>query len=832
MKNPAKCFLAFGISMIAVSAACNASARELATLPGATISVESEDFCAGNVPVIIKAKSVEFFDTEADNLLNSINAARVSLEFGCQSKGKKIGTLSFSGVVDGEQVFSGQGGVEKYPDGSQEWVIVTDPAPLEGIALVLKAMHEPGFFHLDTIHRYFAIYGDVTGIEDTYQYSLLEEQAREMMTVVDGDVTNFEDYLKQPQGRFLRFKDLDQHFKNVLTMIERFAPDHHKAYAAAYESKIASVRDEFWNNRIAALTTDKDNVESVVKNAVELSQAQDDTEFTNTLDTNLVEWISDQTGAVTENLSYASIDTLNDATIFAMSFPENIDDIPLPKSKAELNSGFSALTASIADAEAQLLALSKEEIAAAGERYFDVENIFAVSFALAEEFDAVNYPNLAQDVLLAGFNRIDEVLKNDLSSYQKEISGQKLDAELLLTLREQAGVFETLSEEFPAFAKYQDVAEAALEGRKAQTCEGLLKDADVHDWDLKKRLYVGGEQVLLSKLACDLNEFDSTITSFKWVFRPGLFKLGIADEDGEERLFSLKADKTFSGQDLRVTADLSDNPKGKGQPISADEWKAYIDKLLLPPPTGIPDQNGIRECDTLAADPHDPQKLTDGVDFEAEDLDLELFERGIDACIAAVEHDPTDIRQNYQLGRILYFAGDAETAPTYFEEAYRANYAPALFYKAEFLLANSEDPDSFIDALDLFEKSGKLGYQPGADMVKELNPEGIEFFKDIPQPSKKQLLAAIGTSSNIGTPAFFGVSMRVYLKDISIKSCVQTSATDFNCEYTETRGCSVSGATWAHNMLMSSMCDAAGAEIAFADFRKLSSGNWKLIKKY
>lgn len=140
----------------------------------------------------------------------------------------------------------------------------------------------------------------------------------------------------------------------------------------------------------------------------------------------------------------------------------------------------------------------------------------------------------------------------------------------------------------------------------------------------------------------------------------------------------------------------------------------------------------------MAADPHDANKLASGVDFESEDIDPDKFERALDACIAAVENASDDTRQQYQLGRLLWYAGDQESAEEFLNTAADSGYAPALYYKAEILLGTSDDPDAFIDALDLYEKASNAGYERGNAMVKELNPEGLDFFKEIPRRHRKR----------------------------------------------------------------------------------------------
>ena len=134
------------------------------------------------------------------------------------------------------------------------------------------------------------------------------------------------------------------------------------------------------------------------------------------------------------------------------------------------------------------------------------------------------------------------------------------------------------------------------------------------------------------------------------------------------------------------------------------------------------------------------KKLTEGVDFNSKDFNPDNFNRAIDACVAAVENAPDDPRQQFQLGRVLWYAGEEDLANEYLGLAAKDNYAAALYYMAESLLASSEDDNNaFVDALTMYEKAGKLGYKPAIAMVKELNPEGIQFYKEIPSPTRQEL---------------------------------------------------------------------------------------------
>jgi len=82
----------------------------------------------------------------------------------------------------------------------------------------------------------------------------------------------------------------------------------------------------------------------------------------------------------------------------------------------------------------------------------------------------------------------------------------------------------------------------------------------------------------------------------------------------------------------------------------------------------------ITDCDRLAANPPDPDRIVPGV--ERVDMDLP---RAISACKAAVAQHPNTARLAYQLGRCLFYAGDIEAGLASFRQAAHLGYRQAHF---------------------------------------------------------------------------------------------------------------------------------------------------------
>lgn len=82
----------------------------------------------------------------------------------------------------------------------------------------------------------------------------------------------------------------------------------------------------------------------------------------------------------------------------------------------------------------------------------------------------------------------------------------------------------------------------------------------------------------------------------------------------------------------------------------------------------------VTDCDILAANPPDPDRVVRGV--ERDQIDLP---RAITACRAAVAEKPNVARFSYQLARCLFYAGETDAALTAFKQAADLGYRQAHF---------------------------------------------------------------------------------------------------------------------------------------------------------
>jgi TPR repeat protein len=96
----------------------------------------------------------------------------------------------------------------------------------------------------------------------------------------------------------------------------------------------------------------------------------------------------------------------------------------------------------------------------------------------------------------------------------------------------------------------------------------------------------------------------------------------------------------------------------------------------------------VTDCDRLAANPLDPDRIVPGVPREHIDLP-----RATAACRAAVAADPNTGRLSYQLGRCLFYAGQTADALVSFRQAADLGYRQAHFILGLIMMRRSQGVD-------------------------------------------------------------------------------------------------------------------------------------------
>lgn len=164
-------------------------------------------------------------------------------------------------------------------------------------------------------------------------------------------------------------------------------------------------------------------------------------------------------------------------------------------------------------------------------------------------------------------------------------------------------------------------------------------------------------------------------------------------------------------------------------------WARGLPAFLLAAILAAPAAAGVTECDRLAAHPADPDRVAPGV--AQRDVDLP---RAIAACQQAVAADPANPRLNYQLGRVLAYAGRGVESRPFRDVAVAGNYPQALFVVGFITLFGLNDqPQDSCRAAELVRRSALAGRQAGAIAFVHWALEGR--FDGCPTPQDRAEMA-------------------------------------------------------------------------------------------
>jgi hypothetical protein len=125
--------------------------------------------------------------------------------------------------------------------------------------------------------------------------------------------------------------------------------------------------------------------------------------------------------------------------------------------------------------------------------------------------------------------------------------------------------------------------------------------------------------------------------------------------------------------------------------------------LVLLAPLGA---GAVTECDRLAGHKLDPDAVTAGVSRSA--MDMPAAEA---ACRKAVADYPAHARSNYQLGRVIYYAGRGKESLPYLQVAADAGYPQAIFVLGYIQTIEGDGvPIDYCAAADLWQRSAALDH--------------------------------------------------------------------------------------------------------------------------
>tara|TARA_B110000902_G_C14132120_1_gene522406 strand:+ start:335 stop:874 length:540 start_codon:yes stop_codon:yes gene_type:complete len=113
----------------------------------------------------------------------------------------------------------------------------------------------------------------------------------------------------------------------------------------------------------------------------------------------------------------------------------------------------------------------------------------------------------------------------------------------------------------------------------------------------------------------------------------------------------------------------------------------------------------VTPCDREAGHGLDPDGVVPGV--SRAEMDMDAAEK---ACRQAVAEYPAHARSNYQLGRVLYYAGKGKESLPFLQTAADAGYPQALFVLGFIQTIKDQVPINYCAAAHLWTKSAALDH--------------------------------------------------------------------------------------------------------------------------
>ncbi len=740
-------------------------ARDIAVLGDKTakITVPDNQRCSSTVAFKMEASTATFYETRLVDFGSLFGAALNNFFAGCTT----LTTVNLTGYVGKSKVIKAS---SKASDG---WQLRLERPLFEDVAQSIPEKIA-SFQDLKKLNTLFDPHKTISGIAQTNGYRVFAQNAK---TAVDrltlGDPTAFETFatalLAKPKKTAA--KELDE----ALAIVALYNPGEVSRLRGRYQAlELAITRKELDNAIMAALTPEQ----SLKGAATAISKQLDARDYTplqvETADTALAAWFEAAIQAHETKYPGEDLETAE----AHVAFLEELSTVPsldtLPAAQETLDDARLWFGDLVDEIVLDSLDIAEEILAETGTSYADTGLILETGFALSEEFDAYGFSEEAQLLNNNALTRAEAIIEQDLPGYSAQVAALDMTRDTIAELEAEAVTFAELSDDFETFAVYADVAEQAIISGRVRACAGHLQSA-ASDSDRDANILIEDRVLGLQNLACELydnghilHRFAGALVGSGAVMEIDIFDEGITPFAME--LVDLGAET--KAYEIVLTEDAS---------VWADQFGA----LIIKPPTGKPDRNGVTECDLLAGDPADDALPSQGVNLETTPEDYD-FDRAIDACIAAVEHDPQP-RQVFQLARLLEFLGEGETAGPYLDAAAEAKYPPALHLKATYTLTYDEGDDAFFDAIDLYKEASAKGYAPAKKELSELIPPGTDLFRESPPPSDSAIMNVIDKRRCEGAAGFSVCATKTSVRS---KKCFQTSATEFSCELTFGLKCS------------------------------------------
>lgn len=764
----------------------------------------------GELPLTIQATKASSFSPSMASVQQAVDRARTLLAKSC---GQFV-AMTISGEIEGAELYKWRAA------SNSNWQVTAEGGTLPDLAKTIESLPTE-YGSLPAIMDAFRRYLSLPEFEKTAEHAVVKKKVVDTLArPANEEPAKFRDFLKQGFTPTATFSDTKTSLLHIFRAIEIFAPDDLDAHKTLHDKELSKIQIAAWTEFLdTELDADRTSEEIFKSLRAHIVRNESDTGFIAFADDHIATWLKKYLEEAAADWGETFVADLGDMELFLYDMRVARISTSFRKTNDVLSEGTRQLSQGIEKRLGELQQTAIGVIGSVGSSYEDVDKVLEAGFALAEEFEDAGFPDSATAIIQATTSRIEGILVSGLPAYQGQLKAIKPSLQTVAAIEEQVALFEDMSAEFEGFAAYQKAALGAREDLRSRLCPKVLDEIADKSAPLSASIVVGDTRMPMRDFACSLYKNGHMVTAFTKDEKADGYRIDILDRTGDAQSFKARRSwNIFIGRPLRVEAKVEDAPT----PLEESQWIAAAQELLRPPPHGKPDAKGVTECDQLAADPQDPKKLAPGVDFEAPGIDISKIERGIEACIAAVEHANQDARQQFQLGRILWYTGEADQAKGFISAASASGYPAGQYLQAMVQLMASTDHNSFVDAYELLQQSASGGYTKATEMVRQLNPNGLDIFRQIPPPQENEVIPP--TSDN-KCADMMGVRFCVRIVGVRLGECFQTSASEFACEWAARVSCDTNLPP-VYQQLAQSMC-SVGGDPQFNTFKKQSDGRWQ-----
>ncbi|MCV3273461.1 hypothetical protein [Roseobacter sinensis] len=749
----------------------------------------------------VESNDATFFEARLHDLGGLFSAALRNAYAACP----KLGDVRVKGYAGEVHLLSARA------KGTDNWRLVLEVPELNKVAARIPEKID-GLEKLPKLLEMFAPFREVPGIAQTTGYSLFAQTGQTTVTqLAFADVTRFQRFVESLLTEKPR-QAAQAEVEKVLEVVSAYNTPGANMLRARFDV----LADAFAASQMTSAVADILNASTQIPEAVKRVSAQVEKwdpppSLAAQTDGQLARWLDQKIETHEQAHPGSYLDDLRAHLEFVRVLETHAPHSALPQTGEMLETAAfwfdDFANEALSQHEQQAVALIDE----AGTGYLDVDLVIETGLSLSKEFANFGFEEEAEALVSHAATRAESLIEDGRPGFRAALDQRQMTLDTIAELEEQALLFDALSADFPGFEGYAQDIEAAIDSGRVRACRALAAKVQTSQ-TAPPRFAIAGEETTLTDLSCALYANNHVLAAFD-LRRNGTGQIDIDTRDGPRLSHALVTSET-------------------GALVGAEErWHGDLSALVIRPPTGAPDRNGITECDQWAGDPADPAQPTQGVDLERVSAEYD-FDRALDACIAAVEFAPDAPRQAFQLARVLEFLGDADSAQHYVAVASAADYAPAQHLQAMFHLTYREDDDAFFDASDLFKAAAARGYGPSKAELKDLVPAGVELYRDIPEPTDRDMLNAFGTKQCEGVQGFAHAC--VHRNGVARKSCFQTSADAFSCEVVFRQRCEFSSFRDPLMDLFTGMINAScpsRSDTMFLKFTKTSSG-WRARKEF